>query len=204
MITPAQHQANRQNAQKSTGPRTEEGKQRSSQNALRHGLTVTDESLILKNSEELSLLIAAHSETYAPRNEAEHTLVRLLATIRLRRVEMAEEQLWEEERPNLDRIGKFDRYRSSAERAFHRNYNALEKLRKERNKTNPTPQAKQPEPIQQPATERTRLRSRSGGLSPPAAFSGSTRCRPWRTFAPQFLPEGRKPLTTVILHPQHQ
>ena len=151
MITPAQHQANRQNAQKSTGPRTEEGKQRSSQNALRHGLTVTDESLILKNSEELSLLIAAHSETYTPRNEAEHTLVRQLslATIRLRRVELAEEQLWEEDRPNLDRIGKFDRYRASAERAFHRNYNALEKLRKERSKSNPKPEAKQPEPIQQ-------------------------------------------------------
>jgi len=38
MTTPAQIQANRMNAQKSTGPRTTEGKAAASQNALKHGL----------------------------------------------------------------------------------------------------------------------------------------------------------------------
>ena len=39
MATPAQITANQSNAKLSTGPRTEEGKSRVAQNALRHGLT---------------------------------------------------------------------------------------------------------------------------------------------------------------------
>jgi hypothetical protein len=39
MSSPARIEANRKNARRSTGPRTPEGRMRSSQNALRHGLT---------------------------------------------------------------------------------------------------------------------------------------------------------------------
>ena len=42
MSTAAQQRANQENAQHSTGPRTAEGKQRSSQNALKHGLCALD------------------------------------------------------------------------------------------------------------------------------------------------------------------
>jgi hypothetical protein len=38
MSTQAQIKANRQNAQKSTGPKTDEGKAAASQNAVKHGL----------------------------------------------------------------------------------------------------------------------------------------------------------------------
>lgn len=42
MATEKQIQANRNNAKKSTGPRTEKGKARVSQNALKHGLLARD------------------------------------------------------------------------------------------------------------------------------------------------------------------
>src|SRR4029079_2999177 len=39
MISERKKEANRQNAQKSTGPRTEQGKAKSRRNALKHGMT---------------------------------------------------------------------------------------------------------------------------------------------------------------------
>ena len=152
MFTTERYFANQQNAQHSTGPRTVEGKQRSSQNAQTHGLSVSDQTLQRESPEELNRLIASHAQTYQPQNEAEVELVRqlALATIRLRRVERAEEQIWDQEGIVLDVLVKFERYRSSAERSFHKHFRALETLRKERSKSQqnkPMPQVQtQPEP----------------------------------------------------------
>ena len=52
MSSQKQIAANRQNAQKSTGPKTEEGKSASSQNALKHGLTARQD-VIAAESQEL-------------------------------------------------------------------------------------------------------------------------------------------------------
>ena len=50
MSTEAQVLANRRNAQKSTGPRTSQGKAAVSQNAVNHGLTVTRHDVITSES----------------------------------------------------------------------------------------------------------------------------------------------------------
>ena len=42
MISEKQRRANRENAKKSTGPRTAEGKARSSKNGIKHGLLARD------------------------------------------------------------------------------------------------------------------------------------------------------------------
>src|SRR5260370_30377070 len=49
MVSEKQLEANRQNARKSTGPRSAEGKFRASRNAVKHGLTA--ESVVLPNED---------------------------------------------------------------------------------------------------------------------------------------------------------
>src|SRR3954465_11134445 len=68
-ISEAQLAANRQNAQKSTGPRTEEGKKRCSINALRHGLTgqfhaFSREDRVAFNAHCTSLMADYQPDTY--------------------------------------------------------------------------------------------------------------------------------------------
>ncbi len=55
MATEAQLLANRRNAQKSTGPRTDEGKAAVSQNALRHGLTASRDVISSESQHEFDL-----------------------------------------------------------------------------------------------------------------------------------------------------
>ena len=79
---------NRNNAQHSTGPTTEAGKQRSSMNALKHGLTG---QLVVMPDEDLELyqshLKTFHDE-YQPQGATEENLVQALADVswRLNRV----------------------------------------------------------------------------------------------------------------------
>src|SRR6266478_5999048 len=69
---------NRANAQKSTGPRTEAGKQRSSLNALRHGLT--GQTVVLPTEDHSAYQHHSQSflEEYQPKGATETQLVQSL------------------------------------------------------------------------------------------------------------------------------
>ena len=82
-----QIEANRFNARKSTGPRTEEGKQRSRQNALRPGLTAETVITALENAADYQAFETSIASDYQPRSATERELVSRLASLlwRLRR-----------------------------------------------------------------------------------------------------------------------
>ncbi len=88
MASDKQIQANRRNALKSTGPRTEEGKQASRRNALRHGLTAERLVLVGEDPGRFKALSAALVEEFSPVGPTEEFLVARLASLvwRLNRV----------------------------------------------------------------------------------------------------------------------
>jgi hypothetical protein len=79
--------ANRLNALKSTGPRSEQGKRRSRQNALRHGLTAETLVAALESAADYQEFEASIAADYRPRSATESVLVLRLASLlwRLRR-----------------------------------------------------------------------------------------------------------------------
>jgi hypothetical protein len=75
MATQKQIEANRRNAQHSTGPRTQEGKDRIRLNALKHGMTA--KTVVLPGEDEDVYLekLAAWKADFPPRNEMEDSVI---------------------------------------------------------------------------------------------------------------------------------
>ena len=92
MATDAQIQANRENAKKSTGPRTPEGKARVSKNALKHGLLAQDSVIPSEDPAEFDRHLTTYQDTYLPRNCVEKEIVRQIADAawRMRRLSRIE------------------------------------------------------------------------------------------------------------------
>jgi len=97
MASDKQVSANRQNAAKSTGPITQNGKLQSRRNALRHGLTAATVVPAIEDTEEFERFAAAVKSDYQPASTVEHELVARLTSLlwRLRRSTLIETNLFQ-------------------------------------------------------------------------------------------------------------
>ena len=87
-----QIEANRRNALRSTGPKTDDGKQRASQNAVRHGLTAETVIVPLEDADDYQAFEQAVTADYDAETAVERELVLRLASLlwRLRRATSVE------------------------------------------------------------------------------------------------------------------
>ena len=97
MTSIRQIEANRRNAEKSTGPRTDAGKERSALNALRHGLTAETVVLPLEDPEDYQAFEESVLSGFDPETAVERELVLRVAALlwRLRRAASIETGLFQ-------------------------------------------------------------------------------------------------------------
>lgn len=137
MATPAQIAANRANAERSTGPRTDEGKARTRQNALRHGLCSSIPLMSDELDEDVQQLLAALREEHQPVGATEELLVYKMAEhffYGKRASYLLSEQcdFADHGEDNAREIGLFMRYHAAADRGYYRALSELRKVQKER------------------------------------------------------------------------
>ena len=132
MATPAQLTANRLNAEASTGPLTESGKQTASRNARTAGLYAAPSHAILPDERDIwDAFFQSFEDHLSPEGPLEETLAAEIthAAWRLRRCNLIE---CSPENAEGQLPQAIDRARTSAQRSFHRNTAELRKLQAER------------------------------------------------------------------------
>jgi hypothetical protein len=99
MATPKQNQANRQNAQRSTGPRSAEGKAASRFNALKTGIDAKAQVIPGEDPDQLETLVAEYQERFSTATPERRLLVDTLVNSEwlLRRLNCAEAEFWQYE-----------------------------------------------------------------------------------------------------------
>jgi hypothetical protein len=108
MTSSKQIEANRRNSLKSTGPKTETGRQASRRNAIRHGLTAETVIGVLEDAEDYKAVEAAITADYDAQSPVERELVLRLASLlwRLRRATTIETGLFEIQAEHLSDFRK--------------------------------------------------------------------------------------------------
>src|SRR5712692_3962741 len=135
MLTAAKLAANRRNAQKSTGPRTPEGKARVRLNALKHGLTAKHAPITPEEAAEFDTLLADFRSDLRPTNPLEDSRVLEIATSlwHMRRLQRIEVQVFNRFRANdfrsISPLDRLSRQEARHQRSFYRALHALDHLR---------------------------------------------------------------------------
>ena len=155
MPTEKQIEANRRNALKSTGPKSEEGKARASMNALSHGLTAEQAVLPHEDDHDYEKLRAGMLESYDPADTAEQALVEELANAywRLLRLHRVETRYWENLGGSYNRADEgiaealihtpdrqtrnFFRYYAQIEKSYYRALAAANQIKRDRRDRKP-------------------------------------------------------------------
>ena len=137
MASQKQIEANRRNALKSTGPKTDEGKAAVSMNALRYGLRARSILIPGENPEEYDRLCASLEAEWRPRNRTEQLLVEQMVTAqwKLARLEVGERSIYMQTMAADKQMALLDRFsvqRGRLERSFSKAMRELEHLRKAR------------------------------------------------------------------------
>src|SRR5947208_2775003 len=158
MSTDKQIQANRRNALKSTGPKSEKGKEQSRMNALRHGLTAEQAVLPHEDPRNYDQIRAGMIDAHTPANAAELALVEELVNAywRLLRLHRVENQYWENLGGSYNRgdqgvaealiqtperqTRNFFRYYGQIEKSYYRALAAVNQFQRERRNSKPLKQ----------------------------------------------------------------
>ena len=182
MASQKQTEANRLNAQKSTGPRSPEGKAASSMNALKSGIDAKSQIIRGEKAANLETLKTEYYDRYHPTAPEQRMLVDTLidAEWLLRRFRVVEAQLWEQGaqfalkpepeielakalRDNAEYFTRLQRRIDTAQRNYR---NALQELQHLQAENRPLPD---PEPAPQsarPAPPRNRPVTPANGFVP--------------------------------------
>ena len=138
MSSPAQIAANQENAQSSTGPKTEEGKLASSRNNLRTGLTGSFVLLESESAADFAQLQDSLTAEHQPSTATELLLVQHLAEhswLTDRALRLQTSCFNAEGIPDDKRLALYLRYQSTHQRAFHKCLNDLLRIRAERRRS---------------------------------------------------------------------
>ena len=136
MSSQAQITANQANAQKSTGPKTEEGKAIASQNNFRYGFTGAFRVLAWEGKAEFQVLLDSLHAEHQPSTPTETILVdKMVHSLWLsKRAVLLQDLSFDLQAPLCDdpkQLALYLRYQTTNDRAFHKSLNELLKLRAE-------------------------------------------------------------------------